>query len=328
MIRLYLGSCFVLAAALAGCAFADASHIAPSNGPVAVHASIDRAATTRKWWLHRTERALRLARGSDGRIWFSDPPYTGAISTDGHITRYPVTSYNIAAGPKGFLWISSAYTASLISVNGAATTFNLPKGSCSGDIAYGPDQNAWMVDFCANSIDRITPQGAVSVFVIPTKYTNPNGITAGGDGNMWFTENLGQKVGRVTPSGVITEFTGPNGEGGLGFPALGCDNNIYVPVGPTHLWKVTPQGVITDLNNPSQPAYGDHLVLSADRKSLWIGLPNAGALMKFDIATRTFSAPIRVLYGTLEDVAIGADGGVWFSGLSGRDSVPVIGDYR
>lgn len=45
--------------------------------------------------------------------------------------------------------------------------------------------------------------------MVPTRASQPTGITAGPDGNLWFTESRGNKIGRITPDGTITEFQVP-----------------------------------------------------------------------------------------------------------------------
>jgi streptogramin lyase len=50
---------------------------------------------------------------------------------------------------------------------------------------------------------RITPDGSVTEFPIPTANSMPRAIALGSDGNIWFGEFGGGKIGRVTPLGVI-----------------------------------------------------------------------------------------------------------------------------
>src|ERR1700704_4075219 len=62
-----------------------------------------------------------------------------------------------------------------------------------------------------NKVGRITPQGHITEFLIPTPNSITTEITRGSDGNLWFFENGGNKIGRITPQGRITEFLAPAG---------------------------------------------------------------------------------------------------------------------
>ena len=79
-----------------------------------------------------------------------------------------------------------------------------------------------------NKIGRISTDGVITEFPIPTVYSQPIDIVAGPDGNLWFTELAGNKIGRITTAGVIGEFalpgpiTGPSGPGHI---AAGPDGN-------------------------------------------------------------------------------------------------------
>jgi virginiamycin B lyase len=55
-----------------------------------------------------------------------------------------------------------------------------------------------------NRVGRITMDGRVTEFPIPSQAGSPINITVGPDRNIWFTK--GGLLGRVTPEGVITEF--------------------------------------------------------------------------------------------------------------------------
>jgi glucose/arabinose dehydrogenase len=78
-------------------------------------------------------------------------------------------------------------------------------------IAAGPDGNLWFTGHNNASVDRMTPEGALTEFFVRPG-SNPSGITAGPDGNVWFTEPAANRVGRITPGGVVSEFSTPGSE--------------------------------------------------------------------------------------------------------------------
>ena len=58
------------------------------------------------------------------------------------------------------------------------------------------------------SVVLLTQVAAVSQFKsfrIPTKNSEPEGITLGPDGNMWFAEAAANQIGRIDPTGKITD---------------------------------------------------------------------------------------------------------------------------
>jgi sugar lactone lactonase YvrE len=61
-------------------------------------------------------------------------------------------------------------------------------------------------------VGRISMDGQVTEFDMPTRTPSPINIAVGPDLNIWYTQ--GSRVARVTPEGKITEF--PLGEGSRG----------------------------------------------------------------------------------------------------------------
>jgi virginiamycin B lyase len=72
-----------------------------------------------------------------------------------------------------------------------------------------------------NRVARITPEGKVTEFPIPSATGSPINIAVGPDRNIWFTK--GAKVGRVTPDGVVTEFDMPAANAGATGLTAGSD---------------------------------------------------------------------------------------------------------
>jgi virginiamycin B lyase len=55
-----------------------------------------------------------------------------------------------------------------------------------------------------NRVGRITMDGVITEFQIPSQGGSPINIAVGPDRNVWYTK--GANLGRVTPAGDITEF--------------------------------------------------------------------------------------------------------------------------
>jgi hypothetical protein len=65
-------------------------------------------------------------------------------------------------------------------------------------ITAGPDGNVWFTERNGDKIGRITPDGTVTDWPVPTEHGGPLGIVAGPDGNIWFAEKDRSQIGRLT----------------------------------------------------------------------------------------------------------------------------------
>ncbi len=114
------------------------------------------------------------------------------------------------------------------------TEFALPqlseKDCASGPqgITVGPDGALWFTD-SADKIGRITTQGQITEFALPSSPDSPSnggGITTGPDGALWFTQGWGP-LGRITMQGHITLFS-PHYSGGPGRIVAGPDGALWM----------------------------------------------------------------------------------------------------
>jgi hypothetical protein len=86
----------------------------------------------------------------------------------------------------------------------------------------------WFTEFDGNRIGRITADGTVSEFAVPTFNSAPGSLAAGPDGNIWFTEENGNKIGRMSPAGtMLDEFPIPTPLSGPGAITAGPDQALW-----------------------------------------------------------------------------------------------------
>jgi streptogramin lyase len=106
---------------------------------------------------------------------------------------------------------------------------------------------------CGNSIGRITPNGAVTEYPIPTDGSTPSGITSGPDGNLWFTEYDAGQIGRITPSGTITEYPLPSGDlaGPAGIVSGPGRSLWFTETSVNEIGRMTTSGHVTEIQVPS-----------------------------------------------------------------------------
>jgi len=67
----------------------------------------------------------------------------------------------------------------------------------------------WFTGKATGTVGKITPDGQLQTYALPTVGSVPIYIKAGPDDNMWVTELVGNTIARVTPDGVVTEFAIP-----------------------------------------------------------------------------------------------------------------------
>ena len=145
-------------------------------------------------------------------------------------------------------------------------------------IALGADGNIWFGEFGGGKIGRITAQGVITEFPIPTPDSGPRALAAGPDGNIWFSEFNASKVGRITPKGEITEFALPRPNSGPGDITAGADRNMWFvelsgqmdgrrPDG-NRVGRITMTGVITEFPIPSQTGSPINVAVGPDR-NVW-----------------------------------------------------------
>jgi streptogramin lyase len=188
-----------------------------------------------------------IVAGPDGNMWFT---YGGDSSSaigrivekgDGGTT---ITIFHggmsgegdpgqIIAGPDGNLWYLDGWTDAIgkATTAGVVTEFADLPGFLQGDMVAGPDGNVWFT--LRSGIGRITPDGAVSRFMIPEygESRSPRNIVVGPEGDLWFTIEADRgsgAIGRITTSGEVTEYlTGINPQAQPNEIVVGPEGNLW-----------------------------------------------------------------------------------------------------
>jgi virginiamycin B lyase len=202
-----------------------------------------------------------------------------------------------------------------------------PKG-----ITSGPDGNLWITETGTNEIGRLSPNGELTEFPIPS-WCQPNVITAGADSNLWFTACTGHKnpfgvfIGRITTGGVVTTFGSqvPSGITSGDNGTLWYTENVWVVnritghyyLNGAAIVTITTGGVITGRfflprknSNPTGISRGpDNNLWFTEMGDNKIGrITYSGKITEFSIPTAN-SAP--------DAIAAGQDGNLWFTEIAG-----------
>lgn len=164
-----------------------------------------------------------ITAGPDGALWFtrlpnpekSDPGFIARMTTSGQLTQMPsegvLDPLGIVAGPDGNLWVTGSGNdvVAKITTGFEITPFDVPGGSLNVPylITKGADGALWFTETGVgagfantggNKIGRITTDGTIRQWNVPTPASQPAAIAAGPHGTVWFAEQAGNKLGHLT----------------------------------------------------------------------------------------------------------------------------------
>lgn len=231
----------------------------------------------------RYYRPSGLAMASDGRLWFCE------VASVGYFYESSVGEQLGAHAllPHAIGWLDRASGQVWRKELEGPDAFGFPGGLCEG-----PDGAMWFTLRKSNRIGRITVDGKVTTFDLPTAEADPRCIVKGPDGAMWFTEYEANKIGRITMDGKITEFDIPTPNSWPCQMVAGADGNLwFVEAWPAKVGRITPQGRIDEIPIPcggepygvSAPSDGHGMVLGADG-DIYFAMEGAQRLARIKVA--------------------------------------------
>jgi streptogramin lyase len=170
---------------------------------------------------------------------------------------------------------------------------------------------------------RVAAPDALMSWPIPSPDSEPIEITMGADGNMWFVLQNASSVARLEADGTITQFPLRT----FGFPndiALGPDGNVWFTGGNGTIARITPEGIIHQFRyDIADSALG---ITKGPGATMWF-TDVGDQVWRYDIVGRTFT-PFQLPAGTFPgDIALGADGNLWFTQGSGLGRLTPEGVY-
>jgi streptogramin lyase len=263
------------------------------------------------------ESGAFIVPGPDGALWYSHNSSAndgvGRISVAGEYTRvdipglFPNKPWGIVTAFGG-LWFTDLEHNVIrhLSSNGSWSEFPIP--SPAGSITSGKDGSFWFTT--ANKIGRMTKNGQVTEFSVPTAAPFLGTITAGPDGNLWFTERQGDKIGRITPSGQITEF--PLRQGSFPFSiTVGPDGHLWFtqPLG-RRIGRISTAGQLTEyeLHAGAEPSQ----IVAGPDGNLWFTDSQGGHIGRITPAGMITEFPVPTPAGEPGGLTFGPDGNLWF----------------
>ncbi len=260
--------------------------------------------------------------------------------------------HGIAFDAKGQLWVTLEFAGEIVRLDPAGTIvqtidIKIPCASCAqplnpsphGLAVGGDGATLWFTGKSMGTIGRISPDGTVATYQIPTVGSVPIYIEQASDGTMWFTELVGNAIGRVTPDGVLTEFKIPTANsrpislvqdpqgGAMWFSEEAGNKVARITLDGTitefPVPMVQPNNILAALSfddqgdlwvqqyvNPRQPAPdGDDHIVEIDRD---IRTADPGNLDNVTFTYHTTPSTDTVMHR----IVLGPDGALWFTELS------------
>ncbi len=207
------------------------------------------------------------------------------------------------------------------------TEFPLPQNSILDSITAGPDGNLWFTLFrltygTPSDIGRITPNGTISLFPMPSTNNIPGSIITGPDGNLWFTDNSGttvsSSIGRITPSGVITEFALGSGRHRADDITAGPDGNLwFIDDLASAIGRITTVGAVAEFPVPSIGVIGFiNQITKGPDGNLWFTNKNVGKIGRITPQGVVTEFPVSLAGNSLSDpgaIAGSPNGNIWFT---------------
>lgn len=165
-------------------------------------------------------------RGGD--LWITGQNYDALVrvTADGRMSfrRMPEGSgpHGIEFDAEGLLWVTLEFHGRVVAFDREGKLVRdhdvrLDCTTCPDKINTRPHglgvaadgKTVWFTGKGTGTVGKITPDGKVFTYALPTVGSVPIYVRRGPDGNMWVTELVGNKIARVTPDGYVTEFSIP-----------------------------------------------------------------------------------------------------------------------
>ena len=199
------------------------------------------------------------------------------------------------------------------------TEFPIPNpAGGGGGIAIGPDGNVWFTEFLSNKIGRLTRDGVVTEFQLPTSNAYPLKIAAAVDG-LWFTEWNASKIGRIGLDGVITEIDLPTaGATPYGLVVAG-DGSVWIAeIVGNSIAHLQVDGTIEEFPVPTQFAQPLDLAIGIDG-SIWFTELDGNNLGRLSVGGTMTEFPIPTAGSAPTDILVGPDGNIYFTEQAGNN---------
>lgn len=191
-------------------------------------------------------------------------------------------------------------------------------------IKVGADGALWFAESGANQIGRISVEGVVTEYEIPTEdaLDDSQGFVAlGPDGAIWFNEDLVNKLGRIALDGTITEFDLPEGTGGIREMVAAPDGNLWVTATFVNkILKLNTEGeVLAEYTMPNADSRPVGMVVGPDG-AFWFIENGANQIGRITVDGEITEYAIPTANSVPLRITVGPDNALWFT-MAGANKI-------
>jgi virginiamycin B lyase len=185
------------------------------------------------------------------------------------------------------------------------------------------DGNLWYTDSDNGNIGKVTPQGQITTFPVPSPTSVPYYMVQGPSSTLWFTE-FNRGIGSVTTAGQVTEYPDPSSRWYHQSIAVAPDGNLWVSVydrstGAPALEKIAPSGNYLSTFFLAKARTAVFLARGPDG-NIWFDDPGTGSIARVD-PTNGRVKYFGSVHGTPHQIIAGPDGNLWVAVVAQPDIV-------
>lgn len=221
----------------------------------------------------------------------------------------------VVVGPDSAIWFTIE-NASAIGVLRGTTIHKIPKGRENLEplgLAVATNGEVWFTDAIAEAVGRLSPDGAVQSFPLPTRITQFGRLAVAPDGSAWFADGWSNSVIRLK-DGAFTPYPSRLPNAGPFGVAVDPGGTVWGTFQTTNkLVRVTPDGQITEIEVPTRSSGPTDIAVDSTG-GVWFIELRAGKIGRF--ANGRFSElAVSPPDAGLTALAVAPDGAVWFTEL-------------
>ena len=193
-----------------------------------------------------------------------------------------------------------------------------------GGIVAGPDGAVWFVETAVNKIARISSDGIITEYPVPTAHAidrDQGFLAMGPDGALWFNEDRVNQIGRITVAGEITEFALPDEfkptreeDSPIRAIVTGPDGALWVTSSSLNaVVKLTMDGKIALQYTLPQPHSGPVGMVVGPDGALWFVEKSANQIGRMTLDGKLSEYALPDKSSSALRITVGPDKSMWFT---------------
>jgi virginiamycin B lyase len=257
----------------------------------------------------RDKDVLGITVAADGSAWAAEANGPIArIDGTGKVSEFapavPGMPTGIAVGPDGQVWFSDAALGKITRFDLVSSFSDTVLGNVPGaysrvdpaaptQMALGPDQTVWILQLSPGRVGRISGDGSISYYWLPTGPASaPTDLAFGRDGALWVAEAGVNRIARMALDGTVREYAIPSPAAEPRAIAAGPDGAMwFTEFGKDRIGRIDNAGKVTEYQLPSESMpYG---IIGGSDNAIWVTLWGKGQVARVTTDTPTAARAAR-----------------------------------